>query len=32
VAAAFAVYLFLLLLVLTLITNRMAKATKSYAD
>ncbi len=32
VAAAFAVYLFLLLLVVTLITNRMAKATKSYAD
>ena len=32
VAAAFAVYLFLLLLIITLITNRMAKATKSYAD
>ncbi len=32
VAAAFAVYLFLLLLVVTLVTNRMAKATKSYAD
>jgi arabinogalactan oligomer / maltooligosaccharide transport system permease protein len=32
VAAAFAVYLFFLLLVITLITNRMAKATKSYAD
>jgi arabinogalactan oligomer/maltooligosaccharide transport system permease protein len=32
VAAAFAVYLFFLLLVLTLITNRMAKATKSYAE
>lgn len=32
VAAAFAVYLFLLLLIVTLITNRMAKATKSYAD
>jgi arabinogalactan oligomer / maltooligosaccharide transport system permease protein len=32
VAAAFCVYLFLLLLVVTLITNRMAKATKSYAD
>lgn len=32
VAAAFAVYLFLLLLVITLVTNRMAKATKSYAD
>jgi arabinogalactan oligomer/maltooligosaccharide transport system permease protein len=32
VAAAFAVYLFLLLLVVTLVTNKMAKATKSYAD
>ncbi len=32
VAAAFSVYLFLLLLAVTLITNRMAKATKSYAD
>jgi arabinogalactan oligomer/maltooligosaccharide transport system permease protein len=32
VAAAFAVYLFFLLLILTLVTNRMAKATKSYAD
>jgi arabinogalactan oligomer/maltooligosaccharide transport system permease protein len=32
VAAAFCVYLFFLLLVVTLITNRMAKATKSYAD
>ena len=32
VAAAFAVYLFFLLLFVTLITNRMAKATKSYAD
>jgi arabinogalactan oligomer / maltooligosaccharide transport system permease protein len=32
VAAAFCVYLFFLLLVLTLVTNRMAKATKSYAD
>jgi arabinogalactan oligomer/maltooligosaccharide transport system permease protein len=32
VAAAFCVYLFLLLLVVTLITNRLAKATKSYAD
>jgi arabinogalactan oligomer/maltooligosaccharide transport system permease protein len=32
VAAAFAVYLFFLLLVITLITNRMAKATKSYAE
>ena len=32
VAAAFAVYLFFLLLILTLVTNRAAKATKSYAD
>ncbi len=32
VAAAFAVYLFFLLLVVTLIANKMAKATKSYAD
>jgi arabinogalactan oligomer / maltooligosaccharide transport system permease protein len=32
VAAAFAVYLFFLLLAVTLVTNRMAKATKSYAD
>ena len=32
VAAAFAVYLFFLLLVVTLITNRLAKATKSYAE
>jgi arabinogalactan oligomer/maltooligosaccharide transport system permease protein len=32
VAAAFCVYLFFLLLVVTLVTNRMAKATKSYAD
>jgi arabinogalactan oligomer/maltooligosaccharide transport system permease protein len=32
VAAAFAVYLFFLLLVVTLITNRLAKATRSYAD
>jgi arabinogalactan oligomer/maltooligosaccharide transport system permease protein len=32
VAAAFAVYLFFLLLAVTLITNRMAKATKSYAE
>jgi arabinogalactan oligomer / maltooligosaccharide transport system permease protein len=32
VAAAFSVYLFFLLLIVTLITNRMAKATKSYAD
>jgi arabinogalactan oligomer/maltooligosaccharide transport system permease protein len=32
VAAAFCVYLFFLLLVVTLITNRLAKATKSYAD
>ena len=32
VAAAFAVYLFFLLLAVTLVTNRMAKATKSYAE
>jgi arabinogalactan oligomer / maltooligosaccharide transport system permease protein len=32
VAAAFSVILFFLLLVVTLITNRMAKATASYAD
>jgi len=32
VAAAFCVYLFFLLLVITLITNRLAKATKSYAE
>ncbi len=32
VAAAFCVYLFFLLLAITLITNRLAKATKSYAD
>jgi arabinogalactan oligomer/maltooligosaccharide transport system permease protein len=32
VAAAFCVYLFFLLLIVTLITNRLAKATKSYAD
>jgi arabinogalactan oligomer/maltooligosaccharide transport system permease protein len=32
VAAAFAVYLFFLLLIVTLITNRLAKATKSYAE
>jgi arabinogalactan oligomer/maltooligosaccharide transport system permease protein len=32
VAAAFCVYLFFILLVLTLATNRMAKATKSYAE
>jgi arabinogalactan oligomer/maltooligosaccharide transport system permease protein len=32
IAAAFAVYLFFLLLVVTLITNRMAKATRSYAE
>jgi arabinogalactan oligomer/maltooligosaccharide transport system permease protein len=32
VAAAFSVYLFFLLLTITLITNRLAKATKSYAD
>ena len=32
VAAAFSVYLFFLLLVVTLITNRLAQATKSYAE
>jgi arabinogalactan oligomer/maltooligosaccharide transport system permease protein len=32
VAAAFSVYLFLLLLAITLFTNKLAKATKSYAD
>lgn len=32
VAAAFCVYLFFLLLVVTLITNRLAKATRSYAE
>ncbi len=32
VAAAFCVYLFFLLLAVTLVTNRLAKATKSYAD
>ena len=32
VAAAFAAYLFFLLLIVTLITNRLAKATKSYAE
>jgi arabinogalactan oligomer/maltooligosaccharide transport system permease protein len=32
VAAAFAVYLFFLLLIVTLVTNRLAKATKSYAE
>jgi arabinogalactan oligomer/maltooligosaccharide transport system permease protein len=32
VAAAFAVYLFFLLLVVTLVTNRLAQATKSYAE
>jgi arabinogalactan oligomer/maltooligosaccharide transport system permease protein len=32
VAAAFAVIMFFILLVLTLITNRVAKATASYAD
>jgi arabinogalactan oligomer / maltooligosaccharide transport system permease protein len=32
IAAAFCVYLFFLLLIVTLITNRMAKATKSYAE
>jgi len=32
VAAAFCVYLFFLLLAITLVTNRLAKATKSYAE
>jgi arabinogalactan oligomer/maltooligosaccharide transport system permease protein len=32
VAAAFAVYLFFLLLAVTLVTNRLAKATRSYAE
>ena len=32
VAAAFCVYLFFLLLIVTLITNKFAAATKSYAD
>jgi arabinogalactan oligomer / maltooligosaccharide transport system permease protein len=32
VAAAFCVYLFFLLLAVTLVTNRLARATKSYAD
>jgi len=32
VAAAFCVYLFFLLLAVTLVTNKLAKATKSYAD
>ena len=32
VAAAFAVYLFFLLLIITLITNRLARATKSYTE
>jgi arabinogalactan oligomer/maltooligosaccharide transport system permease protein len=32
VAAAFCVYLFFLLLAVTLVTNHLAKATKSYAD
>lgn len=32
VAAAFSVYLFFLLLAVTLVTNRLASATKSYAD
>ncbi len=32
VAAAFCVYLFFLLLAVTLVTNRLAQATKSYAD
>src|SRR5262245_32218483 len=32
VAAAFCVYLFFLLLIVTLITNRLTKATRSYAE
>jgi arabinogalactan oligomer/maltooligosaccharide transport system permease protein len=32
IAAAFSVYLFFLLLAVTLVTNKFAKATKSYAD
>ena len=32
VAAAFSVLMFFLLLAITLVTNRMAKATASYAD
>ncbi len=32
VAAAFSVYLFFLLLAVTLVTNRLAQATKSYAE
>ena len=32
VAAAFSVYLFFLLLIITLVTNRLAKATESYAE
>ncbi len=32
VAGAFCVYLFFLLLAVTLVTNRLARATKSYAD
>ena len=32
VAAAFCVYIFFILLGLSLITNRLAKATASYAD
>ncbi len=32
VAAAFSVYMFFILMVLTLITNRLARATASYAD
>jgi arabinogalactan oligomer/maltooligosaccharide transport system permease protein len=32
IASAFAVYVFITLLILTLITNRLAKATASYAD
>ena len=32
VAAAFSVFMFFILLGLTLLTNRVAKATASYAD
>ncbi len=32
VAAAFSVFMFFILLTITLITNRLAKATASYAD
>jgi hypothetical protein len=32
VAAAFSVLMFFILLAITLVTNRMAKATASYAD